>query len=246
MNRRGHFVWHDLMTSEIDKVAPFYGKLCGWEIQHQGQWVLIVNNGKDQGTVMTTPAGAPAGWIGYVLVDDVAAAGQRAERQGGRMCTPPRDIPNIGRFSVLADREGATITAFSYAGSRPEKAGDPPVGAFCWNEIMTRDPQGAAAFYSEVFGWSPVAMDMGEFGTYTVFEADGQRVAGAMAMPKEVPAAAPAHWLHYIHHANVDAGCEEAQRLGGQVLHPPMSIPGVGRFASLRDPAGAVFALFTP
>ena len=78
---------------------------------------------------------------------------------------------------------------------------------------------------------------------FTVGEAP---LAGIMDFPEEARAAgAPPHWLGYVSTPDADATVEQAKGLGGQVLMEPMSIPEVGRMAVLRDPQGAVFAVFT-
>lgn len=63
-------------------------------------------------------------------------------------------------------------------------------------------------------------------------------------MQPEMPAHVPAHWLTYFWVDDVDASVQKAASLGGAALMPPMDIPNVGRFAVVRDPQGAVFAVF--
>lgn len=120
----------------------------------------------------------------------------------------------------------------------------PPQGSFVWNELMTRDVDGAKKFYSELLGWNPA--DSGMPGMdYTLFKSGDKSHAGLMAMPPEMPANVPPHWMAYIAVDDVDAAAKKVERLGGKILHGPEDVPGVGRFCTISDPAGAVVSLMT-
>ena len=119
-------------------------------------------------------------------------------------------------------------------------------GRFIWCELMTPDTAGGKAFYSDVVGWSAQEMP-GPDGTYTRFEADGYGVGGMMRLSDQHKAhGVPPNWTGYICSDDVDADCAKAERLGGKVMNPASDIPGIGRFAIVADPAGAVFAMMTP
>ena len=53
-------------------------------------------------------------------------------------------------------------------------------GTFLWNELLTDDQAVACRFYSELFGWQRHEVDAGPLGTYTLFQHDGEDVAGMM------------------------------------------------------------------
>jgi uncharacterized protein len=116
-------------------------------------------------------------------------------------------------------------------------------GRFLWFEYMTPDPEAARAFYCDVVGWSLVPFDESD-DPYMMFAVDGVTVGGVRALPPGVEA--PPHWLAYFGTDDLDATLAQAVGLGGAVLMPAMAMPGVGRFATLRDPHGAVFAAFQP
>ncbi len=70
---------------------------------------------------------------------------------------------------------------------------------------------------------------------------------GTVQFPPDVPQGQGGPgWLGYVGVEDVDATLAQAQKLGARVHHAPTDIPGVGRFAILADPQGAVFALFKP
>lgn len=113
---------------------------------------------------------------------------------------------------------------------------------FVWYELMTTDAPAARTFYADVMGWQVV--DSGMPGLdYSLLKAGDNPVAGLMALPPEAAGAPPA-WAGYVGVADVDAKATELQQAGGSVLRPAEDIPGVGRFALVADPQGAVFYLF--
>lgn len=115
-------------------------------------------------------------------------------------------------------------------------------GAFSWNELMTTDPQAAAAFYGALFGWTSKDMDMGT-GPYHVQNLGDTSVAGIMGMPPDGPPGMPPCWGCYVTVSNVDETLARCSALGGKTLMPPMDITGVGRMAVLQDPQGAVLSI---
>lgn len=117
--------------------------------------------------------------------------------------------------------------------------------SFVWYEIMTTDRAAAEAFYRAVLGWETQACDGGM--PYTVALAGGRPAAGLMDLPEEARAAGmPPAWLGYVGVADVDAAADGVRRAGGAVHRPPADLPGIGRFAVVADPQGAVFMLFRP
>jgi hypothetical protein len=114
-------------------------------------------------------------------------------------------------------------------------------GAFSWSELMTTDPQAAAAFYGALFGWTVQTMDMGT-GPYHVVKVGETSVAGIMGMPPDAPPMPPA-WGGYVTVDDVDATLEKCSALGGKVLVPPMDVPTVGRMAVIQDPQGATISV---
>lgn len=116
-------------------------------------------------------------------------------------------------------------------------------GAFSWAELLTTDPDKAAAFYGRLFGWTCDTMDMGS-GPYRVVKVGDASVGGIMAIPQQ-SAGMPPTWGSYVTVTAVDETVALCQQLGGKVLVPPMDVPGVGRMAVLLDPQGAAINVIT-
>lgn len=116
-------------------------------------------------------------------------------------------------------------------------------GKFVWYELMTTDIPAAERFYKSVVGWTAKDAGMPDM-TYTLFSAGERMIAGLMAMPKDAEGMPPG-WIGYIYADDVDATAKEVAARGGKVHRQPDDIPGVGRFAVVGDPTGAVFCLFS-
>ena len=112
---------------------------------------------------------------------------------------------------------------------------------FCWNELMTPDPEAAKRFYTQLLGWTSRESDLGEAGTYTIFSSGGKDCAGMMKTPDEH---VPPTWLSYVTVEDVDASTSKAESLGAKICVPPTDIPDMGRFSVLTDPTGAAIALY--
>ena len=119
-------------------------------------------------------------------------------------------------------------------------------GVFIWYEHCTIDAEAAAKFYSRVLGWKSREMK-GATGTYTILSAPNADVGGIIQLSAEACAAgARPAWVAYIAADDVDALVKKAKSLGGSIKRPPEEIPGIGRFAVVADPGGAVYMTMTP
>lgn len=119
-----------------------------------------------------------------------------------------------------------------------------PSAKFVWYELMTTDTAAAAAFYQSVVGWD--AKDSGMPGMdYSIVSAAGVDVGGLMSLTPEAKArGVPPCWTGYVGVDDVDAYAARIVAQRGAVVLAPQDIPGVGRFAVVADPYGAVFILF--
>jgi predicted enzyme related to lactoylglutathione lyase len=121
----------------------------------------------------------------------------------------------------------------------------PNPGHFAWIELATTDPAAAKQFYMKLFGWTVNENDMGEMGIYYIFQKKG-RDAAAMyrLMPDQVQQGVPPNWLSYVGVTSADDTAAKAQSLGGTALMPPFDVFDHGRMSVLKDPEGAVFAVW--
>lgn len=120
---------------------------------------------------------------------------------------------------------------------------------FIWYELLTDDEDGAIRFYEAVVGWTAAAFDMPEMGDYryTIVSAGGRGVGGIAALDEAAQAAGlRPGWVGYVGVPDTDAAARALVEAGGRLRMAPDDIPGVGRFALLADPGGALFYLLTP
>lgn len=118
-----------------------------------------------------------------------------------------------------------------------------PLGAPCWVDLFTSDPDRARAFYGEVFGWTSEAGGE-EFGGYVTFFKDGVRVAGCMR--NDGTAGVPDAWTVYLATADAKAAADAALASGGSVYVPAMEVLDLGSMAVLGDAGGAAVGVWQP
>jgi uncharacterized protein len=114
-----------------------------------------------------------------------------------------------------------------------------PNGTFCWVDLGATDVPGAKAFYVGLFGWEFEDLSADE-GTYTICRVRGRDVAGVHQHTEEQGTG----WSSHISVDDLNATTSRARELGAAVLAEPFDVPGAGRTSVLRDPGGAVVALW--
>lgn len=119
--QHGAFSRCELMTADVDAAKAFYTKLFGWDAEAMAMpgmtYTVIKAAGEGIGGIMPIPQdaqGMPPHWGTYVTVDDVDATARTAEELGARLLVAPQNIPNVGRFCVIQDPQGAVISAITY------------------------------------------------------------------------------------------------------------------------------------
>ncbi len=122
--RHGIFSLHELLTTDLTAAQEFYGALLGWtftEVKNLSgnPYIVIHNAGEFIGGMMLKdefdiPADAPPLWDPYITVADVEDAATRVAELGGKVVLPPTDIPQLGRFCVIKDPQGASLNLITY------------------------------------------------------------------------------------------------------------------------------------
>lgn len=121
----GTFCWNELGSKDLEAAKKFYSELLGWKLSVStaaGMNYTEISAGDEhiggmyQLTEECGGADAKSHWMSYVAVDDVDAAAARTAELGGTVCVPPTDIPNVGRFCVITDPTGASISLINLGG----------------------------------------------------------------------------------------------------------------------------------
>jgi uncharacterized protein len=109
------FCWDELNTTDSRKAMEFYTKLFGWDTKtNEGpmKYTEWINNGMPIGGMMEiTPemGPVPPNWLPYIAVQDCDATAEKAKSLGANFFLPPTDIPDVGRFAVIQDPQGAVF-----------------------------------------------------------------------------------------------------------------------------------------
>jgi uncharacterized protein len=243
----GTFSWAELSTSDPDDAKRFYGELFGWDFDDQpmpgdaGAYTLAKRDGKDVAALFPAREGMPTFWGSYVTVESADSAAARASDAGGTLMAEPFDVMDAGRMAIIQDPTGAVFSVWQPHGSIGATWVNSP-GALTLNQLNTTDPEAAQRFYAELFGWRIDRMEGGDQPYWGIYN-DDRVNGGMMGMPPDA-GPMPSHWLVYFGSEDVDADAGRVGELGGQVMVPPMEVPG-GRILVAQDPQGAVFGLFS-
>ena len=110
------FVHVELSSPDPEKAKAFYRSLFQWQLEDMqtpatpdhAYTVIKVGDGTGGG-IMKQPPGGPAGWIPYVLVEDLRAATDKAKTLGGKVMKDITEVPQMGWFSIIQDPTGAMV-----------------------------------------------------------------------------------------------------------------------------------------
>jgi hypothetical protein len=235
--------WVDTWQADPETAVPFYEAVFGWDAQQGPSYTMFRLGGVDvAGLGSPPPEGLEPAWTTYVWVDDVDHAVARAQAAGGSVLADAFDSLEGGRIAILADPAGAPFAVWQPGEHRGAARVNEP-SAYAMSMLLTPDPDAAAAFYGEVFGWTTEA-----FGPATMFRLPGF-VGGEPSQPvsREVvatmmPSEGEARWAVDFWIADADAAARAATERGGRVLDEPSDAPPFRR-AVLADPAGAAFSV---
>lgn len=254
----GAFIWYELMTTDINAAARFYGEVIGWQVPPQGglpggdrdyRMINRSDGGQAGGVLQLTKGmeqgGARPTWLAYLQVADVDAATRAIEQDGGqrhlRMSLP------VGEVAMVTDPMGTPFYVMAPV-PPPDKPDarsdvfDPMIVQRAnWNELITPDLARAKAFYAKHFGFAfNEVMPMGEMGDYCFIDVAGQRAGAMMQQHPTVPVTG---WTFYFGVPSVSASKRAIEKGGGRILSGPHEVPG-GRHAMIAaDPQGAAFGL---
>jgi uncharacterized protein len=241
--------WVDHGSPDLGASVEFYGALFGWDVpesenaEQTGGYRQAMKDGKPTAGMMPLmQEGQPPAWTTYVSVDDAEATAAAVKEAGGAVIAEPMEVLDLGTMAIFSDPTGAVFGVWqpnTFIGAG--RVNEP--GALSWNELNTRDIEGAKAFYGSVLGWGFEGVEFEGAGAYTTINVGENAVGGMLNMTERgVPEEVPAHWQVYFAVEDTDATIEQAKQRGGSVMVEPIDIPA-GRFSILTDPHGASFAV---
>jgi predicted enzyme related to lactoylglutathione lyase len=120
----------------------------------------------------------------------------------------------------------------------------PAVGSISWVDLTVPDAALVRDFYAAVTGWTPSEVPMGGYDDYCMLAPEtGKSVAG-VCHARGPNAGLPPQWLVYVVVADLEASLAACRERGGAVVAGPRNAGKEARYAVIRDPAGAVLALY--
>ncbi|MGC4029312.1 MAG: VOC family protein [Steroidobacteraceae bacterium] len=262
-NAPGSFIWYELMTTDANAAAKFYGAVMGWKIPASA--APHPSNGQDYRMIVRSDGGSAGGvlqlteqmcaqgarplWLGYLHVKDVNTACAAIQTDGGKVLMPKMTLP-VGQIAMVADPMGTPF----YVMMPVPPAGQPDATSDVfdtraaqrvrWNELASPDLDRARTFYAKHFGFAfNEAMSMGPNGDYCFIDHDGQRIGAVMQKTADSPMAA---WLFYFAVPSVTAARHAIESGGGKVLMGAHEVPGGDWIIVAMDPQGAAFGVVGP
>jgi predicted enzyme related to lactoylglutathione lyase len=243
----GKFIWHDLITDDLEQVKRFYGGLFGWSFRQTqrpngGEYTLITQGQDLVGGIveLADPQGADySRWLGYLSVVNVDRAVDFNSEQGGNVVVGPVDLPGIGRAAAIRDPQSAVVGLLQSDLGDPDDSLQTGPGLVVWDEMLASNDGEAAAFYASLANYETVA-DQRENGVYYQLVSQGHKRAGVMQRPTED---VKPFWLTHFGVADIGQATQRVKALGGTVLLPPAAEFRHGLMAVVVDPNGAILAL---
>lgn len=250
----GTFCWTDLAAHDPQAAERFYTALFGWTAEHTAfgpgddeVYVMLKKDGREAAALYKMDPtqqsqGIPSSWLSYVAVESAASAAEFARGLGATVLADAFEVMDFGTMALVSDPTGAVLAlweAGNHAGARVKDE----AGALCWNELGSREPERAAAFYTSLFGWT-TGTSQGASAPYTLFLNDGAQIGGMFTITPQM-GEMPVAWTPYFAVEDTDEAARRAEELGATVLHPPHDLPA-GRWSLLRDPQGALFNIIRP
>lgn len=110
-------------------------------------------------------------------------------------------------------------------------------------EILVEDPGRIARFYESVFEWEINRWSGSEQAYFLLTTGpDNQPGINGALMPQEFDQ----NVINTIDVDDLPATLEAIQAAGGELVHGPSDVPGVGTHAYCKDPAGVIFGVMQP
>ena len=250
----GTFCWPELYTPDQAGAKAFYSKLFGWTVRDLplgtgAVYTIFGLEGRDAAACYGAvpemeKLKIPPHWMVYVSVESADATAKKVREAGGAVVKEPFDVMAIGRMAALRDPTGAAFCAWESKGHTGIGVQLEP-GALQWTELLTDDVDKAAAFYAKVFDWKRELWPSSEQPAYHLFMCSEEMAGGMTPITQEMKSMRPA-WVSYFNVESADATAVRAAGLGGKISIRPETVPDVGRYALLVDPAGAHFGILQP
>ena len=223
---KGTVVPNHVDAGRRDAARVFYAAILG---DFVGDIVLLPEQARTRG--------APAHWLGQILVADLDTMVRAFETRGATQLGPTQSTSDGGRLAILRDPGGAVVSLVEV---KPETPRQPDI---VWHALQSENMEATTSAYCDLFEWQLVGpQDSGPLGVHQEFAwKAGQESVGSMIDVSKRPEVHP-HWLFHFGVRDLDSTLADVRAAHGVVLGS-IDFPNGGRVAMCEDPQGAVFGL---
>lgn len=237
------FIWHDLVTPNMDRSMEFYTAVFGWtfkEVNTKGLRVATIYSGTTPiAGVIEVPRANTSVWIKAIPVSNLKDRISLAEKSGGRVLLPPADIPGRGTQVIMEGKSGEEFSFVGNLSSDLSAAGSNAENQWLWSELWADDPEGARSFYENVFKVNTESTDNGG-QPYWVFQSGESKLAGMIKNPLTNQGT---QWVPYVKAGNTNAVVDKAREAGAFIVLEPNASVREGKVSVFQDPLGALICV---
>ena len=123
-------------------------------------------------------------------------------------------------------------------------SGSEGAGRIAWTDLTVPDAESLREFYSRVVGWSSAPVSMGEYSDFNMIPPGSEEPVVGICHARGVNADLPPVWLIYIVVEDLEESLAACREGGGEVLLGPKGMGPGSAYAVIKDPAGALSALY--
>ncbi|WP_224489675.1 VOC family protein [Robertkochia flava] len=235
-----NFIWHDLVTPDLDSSMAFYSAVFGWtfkDVEVKGLRLATIYSGDMRiGGVIEVPGANSAVWIKAILVDNLKKRVDIVQKSGGRVVLPPAEIPGRGTQVIM---EGADGEEFSFIGNADAGFAAGMVTGnnhWLWSELWADSPESSQSFYEAVFGVNTESTSANE-KPYWVFHSGDTKLAGMIQNPITNEGT---QWVPYVQSEDPPGSIAKAKEEGAFIVLEPAAEVRNGNVGIFQDPQGAM------
>ena len=118
------------------------------------------------------------------------------------------------------------------------------IGEMAWIDLSVQNAEQIKDFYQDVIGWKAEEISMGDYCDYAMSSPQDNEAVSGICHATGVNADLPASWLPYFLVADIHQAVSQVTQKGGELLTPIKSMGGDDKYVVIKDPAGAVCALY--
>lgn len=118
-------------------------------------------------------------------------------------------------------------------------------GTMGWLDLTIDDADGVRDFYKAVVGFTHSDVSMGDYSDYCMVPPGGGDPTCGVCHARGTNADLPPVWIPYFIVENAEESIAACTAKGGSVVSGPKSM-GQAVYCVIRDPAGAVCAIYQP